>query len=59
MPVHSKQDCSYMPCYKPKCIKGLDCMSGIDLEEIITAIKMLKIEPDESKKVQKGHHSDG
>ncbi|MBN2653628.1 MAG: glycosyltransferase family 9 protein [Nitrospirae bacterium] len=59
MPVHSKQDCSYMPCYKPKCIKGLDCMSGIDLEEIITAIKMLKIESDESKKVQKGHHSDG
>ncbi|MDX9714318.1 MAG: glycosyltransferase family 9 protein [Dissulfurispiraceae bacterium] len=39
--IYTKQQCSYKPCYKPKCAKGIDCMNGIDLDEILENVNEL------------------
>lgn len=33
--LRSRQSCIHMPCYMAKCITGLNCMSNINLDEII------------------------
>ena len=37
--VFSKQKCHLMPCMRPKCSTGLNCMDYIDLAEIVAAVK--------------------
>ena len=39
--VHSRRDCPVMPCYDVKCRFGHDCMSQIDLDEVINNVKAL------------------
>lgn len=42
--VHSRQQCEYMPCYRPKCLSRLCCMKSIDIDEIVKAIESLRNE---------------
>ncbi len=37
--INSLVVCSHMPCYNPKCITGLNCMQGINLDAIIEIIR--------------------
>lgn len=37
--IYSQQECIHMPCYNPRCITGLKCMNGINVESVIKSVE--------------------